>query len=92
MPYNPTPVTDYIKDLRKLSVGVGSEAVKADRSGLWAGGNKFADAPFSIDMQGNMYSRSPSGNMVRDTVNVRDIIYDENGIPVILIGRHVGRF
>lgn len=79
--------SSYLKDLRKLSVGVGSEVVRADRSGLWAGGKKFEDAPFRVDMQGRLIATSPSGvSVVIDTVNGRIIVYDANGVARIVIG------
>jgi len=78
--------SSYLKDLRKLSVGVGGEAVKADRSGLWAGANRFADAPFKINMLGQLFAQSTGGQIQIDTPNNRIVIYDASGVPRILIG------
>lgn len=46
--------SSYITNLKKMSVGAGSQVVRSDRSGLWAGDKKFSTAPFSVDMQGNV--------------------------------------
>ena len=47
-----------LRSIAALQVGVGSRAVKSDESGLWLGANKFVDAPFSVDMQGNLVASS----------------------------------
>ncbi len=45
-------------DLRKVAaimVGVGDRAFKSDpTSGIWLGADKFVDAPFSVDLAGNV--------------------------------------
>lgn len=84
--------SSYLKDLRKLSVGVGGETVRADRSGLWAGANRFADAPFRINMLGQLFAQSTNGQIQIDTPNNRIVVYDSNGIPRILIGFLAGGF
>ena len=48
-------------DLRRVSafeIGTGNRAFKADSSGIWLGANAFADAPFSVDMEGNITASS----------------------------------
>jgi len=44
---------DYLDNMSAIQVGYGSKAFKSDQSGIWLGANKFADAPFSVDMLGN---------------------------------------
>lgn len=41
-----------------LAIGAGSKGFFADSSGIWLGAKKFADAPFSVDMEGNMIASS----------------------------------
>lgn len=59
--------TDHI-NVAAANVGDGARALKIDQSGLWLGAEKWADAPFRVDMAGNatMSSISLSG-YVEDT-------------------------
>lgn len=41
-----------------MSIGNGDKAFHADASGIWLGANNFADAPFAVDMDGNLYAAS----------------------------------
>ena len=43
-----------LPNLQELQIGAGNQAFKADSSGIWLGANKFKDAPFSVDMNGNI--------------------------------------
>jgi hypothetical protein len=59
----PIPIEDNqnIKDLLSASsmrVGAGALAFKVDSSGMWLGAIKFEDAPFSVDMEGNVVASS----------------------------------
>ena len=54
----PTPIPDNNKlkefvNGQAMSIGAGALAFKVDGSGMWLGANKFADAPFRVDMAGN---------------------------------------
>lgn len=44
--------------VRSLQVGYGSRVLRIDRDGLWIGAKRFADAPFSVDMEGRMVATS----------------------------------
>ena len=50
-----------------LNIGAGALSFKVDSSGMWLGGNKFADAPFRVDMAGNavMSSLSLTGGTIK---------------------------
>ena len=37
-----------------LGIGQGSKVFRADQSGIWLGAEQFANAPFSVDMEGNI--------------------------------------
>lgn len=39
-------------------IGSGDKVFKADKEGIYLGNAKFADAPFSVDMVGNMVANS----------------------------------
>lgn len=43
-------------NLGSMQIGEGSQVFRGDRSGIWLGANTFADAPFSVDMSGNLIS------------------------------------
>jgi len=43
-----------VTNARSLRLGAGATAIHGDQSGLWLGADKFLDAPFSVDMNGNM--------------------------------------
>lgn len=64
IPRRPLPQREGIggfNDLRSiaaLQVGVGNRAFKSDESGIWLGAHKWADAPFRVDMQGNVVATS----------------------------------
>lgn len=49
---------DDLTRVRSLQVGYGSRVLRIDREGLWLGAERFADAPFSVDMDGNMVATS----------------------------------
>ena len=50
----------YLNNLLGLQVGAGSEVFRSDSSGIWLGASKFIDAPFSVDMDGNLIATSSS--------------------------------
>ncbi len=48
-----------LRDIAALQVGgLGTKVFKADESGIWLGASKWADAPFRVDMSGNMVASS----------------------------------
>lgn len=57
-----------LDNLFSLQIGAGNVAFKADSSGIWLGADRFADAPFSVDMNGNIIAQSLGlGNYVTKT-------------------------
>lgn len=58
IPYEPVGDKSDLRDVRQLQVGFGSKVFRIDREGLWAGAERFADAPFSVDWLGNMTATS----------------------------------
>lgn len=47
-----------LNSVQTLQVGTGAQAFHTDQQGQWQGATKFADAPFSVDMDGNMIASS----------------------------------
>jgi len=45
-------------DVASLQIGMGTKVMRADQSGMWLGASKFADAPYSVDMAGNVIASS----------------------------------
>lgn len=43
---------DFLGGVREINVGEGTTVFRVNKQGLWLGANKFADAPFSVDMTG----------------------------------------
>jgi len=64
VPNKPLPQSEGVAGMGNLTntaaiqIGIGNRAFKADQSGIWLGANTFADAPFSVDMQGNLIASS----------------------------------
>lgn len=83
---------DDLRSVGALQVGYGARAFKGDDSGIWLGANKFADAPFKVDMDGNIYVESADGKLVIDATNNRIVIYDASGIPRVLLGYQLDGF
>lgn len=49
-----------LDNVAAIAIGRGNRAFKADESGIWLGGNRFIDAPFKVDMAGNITATSAS--------------------------------
>lgn len=41
-----------------IEIGSGADSFNADKTGIWAGAENIEDAPFSVDMQGNLIAKS----------------------------------
>ncbi len=86
IPQKSLPQPDDLRgfdDLRRtsaLEVGTGGRAFKADESGIWLGGNKFTDAPFSVDMEGALAAKSATFTDGDDTT-----IIDAQGLVALQI-------
>lgn len=76
---NPIQVSEnygqpQLGNLFSLQIGAGNVAFKADQSGIWLGADRFVNAPFKVDMNGNI------------TLTNADITLYNNGLPQIFIG------
>lgn len=63
----------FFRNVKELSVGYGAQVFRVDRNGMWAGAETFADAPWSVDWEGNMIASSivlsgyiPTGDALDD--------------------------
>jgi hypothetical protein len=65
--------------------GYGDQVFGVSEKGMWLGAADFEDAPFRVDMLGNMYFQTEDGAIVIDAVNKRIVFY-EGEIPVGFIG------
>ena len=82
---------ETMPNVASMKVGAGAKAFKADESGIWLGGNKFEDAPFSVDMDGNIVattlslgaylSKAGTGQQLTGSIRINDGAND-----IILIG------
>lgn len=51
--------SEYLQNVSSLKAGSGNQVFRFDaNSGMWLGGKTFAEAPFSVDMEGNMFGSS----------------------------------
>ena len=53
-----TPEGNQSINTGALAIGNGSQVFRADRSGLWLGASAFTDAPFSVNMAGDVIATS----------------------------------
>ena len=49
-----------LTNLNSLEIGSGNRVLRGDESGFWLGAEKFVDAPFRVDMAGNVTASSLS--------------------------------
>lgn len=50
--------SDILRAVKEFQVGNGNTVFRANESGIWLGSSKFANAPFRVDMNGNMVASS----------------------------------
>lgn len=50
--------SDVFRDVKELQVGGGTSVFRANESGIWLGADAFANAPFRVDMAGNVTASS----------------------------------
>lgn len=60
--------SQYFRDVNELQVGNGSKVMRVDASGLWLGAARFADAPFRVDMNGNVTATSLTTSLDMDDI------------------------
>lgn len=57
-PYEKQEPSPDLMNTATMQIGNGSKVFRADQSGIWLGAEKFVDAPFSVDMEGNLVASS----------------------------------
>jgi hypothetical protein len=50
--------SDSLSNVKEMQIGSGTSVFRGDQSGIWLGSDKFATAPFSVDMDGNCTASS----------------------------------
>ena len=85
--------TDLVDNIQAIKIGSGATAFKADQSGIWLGANEFADAPFSVSMDGKIITRATDGTG-SITINSTDktIIINDGTNDRVLLGFQSGGF
>jgi len=75
---------DDLRSIAALQVGAGNRAFKSDESGIWLGAHKWADAPFKVDMQGNLVATQATigGSIVGANITLGGAA-DVNGVMSI---------
>lgn len=53
-----TAVASQFGSFREIQIGFGAKCFHADSQGIWLGAEKYASAPFRVDMSGNVYASS----------------------------------
>jgi len=61
-----------------VAVGNGSQVFRADQSGIWLGASEFVDAPFSVDMAGNLIASSADFS---GTGYTKTVTFAQDAIP-----------
>lgn len=86
---NAAYASQYLTGVKELQIGSGSNVFRGDRQGIWLGAAKFADAPFRVDMNGNMVAESiaisgyiPTGQALADigSGNITGTYISDNAI------------
>lgn len=67
----------YMNSLKEMQVGFGSKVLRADRRGLWLGGEDPDSAPFSVDMEGNLKATSATLTGFLAESDVGDMAYED---------------
>lgn len=72
---DPNGIIAGLNDLRRIAamqIGSGDRAFHGDQDGIWAGAERIADAPFSVDMDGNLLANSAtiSGSITATTGSI----------------------
>ena len=57
-PENTRYGSQYLNNLKEISVGDTNKVFRFDQQGLWLGAAQFEDAPFKVDMEGNLTASS----------------------------------
>ena len=55
-----------LSKIQTLQLGTGGQVFRADRQGIWLGAERFEDAPFRVDMQGNITAASLTVDAVQE--------------------------
>jgi len=68
-------------NLQTMKIGAGDKSIKMDKQGFWMGTDFYTDAPFKVDMEGNITITA-----TEDSSDTSIRLYDTDGNLAILIG------
>lgn len=80
-----------LSNIGQAAIGFGTQVFRADQQGIWLGAKKFVDAPFSVDMEGNLIASTATFGQyltkagTGQNLTGQILIYN-GGTPSILIG------
>jgi hypothetical protein len=73
--------------------GNGDRVFGSSDDGIWLGAANFADAPFSVDMDGLADFKSADGKSIRISASDNQIVFrDENNVSIGVMGFAAGLF
>lgn len=76
--------SQYLNNLSSLSVGAGVSGMRVvNGKGMWLGAKEFANAPFSVALNGTIRVTNGAGTV---EITSEAFIFYNNGIPEIVIG------
>lgn len=70
--------SDVFRDVQEMQVGAGATVFRSNQSGIWLGAKVFSNAPFRVDMNGNVTASSLGITGGSLNINNKAII-DSNG-------------
>lgn len=76
--YEKQPPSPDLTNTAALQIGSGSRVFRGDQSGIWLGAAKFIDAPFSVDMDGNLVATSADFS---GTGYTKTVTFAQDAIP-----------
>ena len=84
----PQPIeTPNVGVYKQFSVGEGTNVLKGDRDGFWAGAKTFEAAPWRVDMLGNMFLKSSvGGGYIQIRASDSSIIVHDGTNPRVILG------
>lgn len=73
---------NFFSNVKQFAAGFGSKVFRVDRDGLWLGAETFSQAPFSVDMEGNVKLTSITTLTGFTDQDLTSIALPTNGIRV----------
>lgn len=88
---------EFFKNVKQLQVGYGTSVFRVDREGMWAGGETFATAKWSVDWLGNMIvtTGTITGATIQTSASGKRVVMADDKIEIynasdVLVGTFSG--